>query len=106
VDTGSEDGMTQPSLDWTINDPSAVEARRSGHAEGRRRGPTLRARYLALLEATPLGLTDHQAGMVLDALSTTIGARRMEIMDAEPGRIVSKGRVVAGRTSRTIWGLA
>lgn len=85
--------------------PSAIEARRDGHRVGRAVGTTLRDRYVALLRANG-PLTDHEAGAALGALSTTVGARRMELMDARPGCIVAVGRVKVGRASRVRWALA
>ena len=93
--------MTQLGLTFTA--PSAVQARRSGHRIGREKGPTLRALYVALLKADPEGLTDHQAALVLGVLSTTVGARRKELMDADPTCIESVGRVRVGAASRTRW---
>lgn len=95
--------MTQPSLDALFTVPSAVQARRYGHRIGREKGPTLRALYVALLKADPEGLTDHQAALVLGVLSTTVGARRKELMHADPTCIEAVGRVKAGAASRTRW---
>lgn len=96
-------GMTQ----LTMTYPSAVESRRSGLRRARQTGETLRERYLALLEAHPEGLTDHDAAARLGVLSTTAGARRLELMAARPGLIEACGRVAQPNTvSRTRWRVA
>lgn len=83
--------------------PSAIEARRDGHRVVRARGVTLRDRYVALLRANG-PLSDHEAGALLGVLSTTAGARRLELMAADPGCIEAVGRVAsAGGASRTRW---
>lgn len=95
--------MTQLTMQY----PAAVEARRSGLRRARQTGETLRERYLALLEAHPDGLTDHDAAARLGVLSTTAGARRLELMAARPGLIETAGRVAQPHTvSRTVWRLA
>lgn len=94
--------MSQPDL---FTSPLAIQARRSGLAEGRRLGATLRERYVDLLKAHG-PLTDHEAGALLGALSTTVGARRKELMAALPSCIEAVERVVvpaASRASRTRW---
>lgn len=87
----------------TMQYPSAVVSRRSGLRRARQIGETLRERYVALLrERGPL--SDHDAAAVLGVLSTTVGARRKELMDAQPGCIEAIGRVrQAYGVSRTAW---
>jgi hypothetical protein len=95
--------MTQLSMTY----PSAVVSRRSGLRRARQTGATLRDLYLALLEAHPQGLTDHEAAALLGVLSTTAGARRGELMAARPGLIEACGRVAQPHmVSRTVWRLA
>lgn len=94
--------MTQQSMDALFSSPSAVQARRSGHRVGQRMGETLRARYVAFLQAHG-PCSDHEAAAVLGVLSTTVGARRKELMDADPTCIEAVGRVKAGAASRTRW---
>lgn len=96
--------MTQPSLDALFSAPSAVQARRSGHRVGLAQAPTLQARYKALLASFPCGLTDHAAAAHLGVLSTTVGARRIELIESGVP-IVAVGRVKAGRASRCVWRL-
>jgi hypothetical protein len=89
--------------------PSAVVSRRSGLRRARHAGETLRERYLALLAKYPDGLTDQDAASLLGPhmLSTTVGARRKELMTAQPGLIESCGRVTQPNTvSRTKWKLS
>lgn len=88
--------------------PSAIEARRSGLRVGRRLGETLREKYLAVLRANPAGVTDHQAAALLGVLSTTVGARRQELIEADPEHpcIVAVGRVRVGDRSRAVWRMA
>lgn len=92
--------MTQLTMQY----PTAASARLSGLRSARRTGQTLREQYAALLrERGPL--SDHEAGAILGKLSTTIGARRLELMAADPGCIEPVGRVAVdgGGTSRTSW---
>ncbi len=102
---GESDSMTQLSMTY----PAAVVARRSGLRRARKSGETLRARYLALLERYPDGLTDQDAALLLgpQMLSTTVGARRGELMASRPGLIEAAGRVAQPNTvSRTVWKIA
>ena len=87
----------------TMQDPSAAVSRRSGLRRARQVGETLRERYVALLrERGPL--SDHDAADALGVLSTTVGARRLELMAAMPGCIESVGRQPqAHGVSRTVW---
>lgn len=87
----------------TMQYPSAVVSRRSGLRRAREVGQTLRERYAALLrERGPL--SDHDAAAVLGVLSTTVGARRLELMAADPGCIESAGRAPQPYgVSRTTW---
>lgn len=87
----------------TFQTPSAVVSRRSGLRRARQVGETLRERYVALLQKRG-PLSDHDAAAALGVLSTTVGARRIELMAADPGCIESAGR--ASRpygVSRTCW---
>lgn len=91
--------MTQLALSY----PSAVASRRSGLRAARQTAPTLRERYTALLRERG-ALSDHEAAALLGKLSTTIGARRIELMDADPGCIEPAGRLMGpGGVSRTAW---
>ena len=83
--------------------PSAVVSRRSGLRRARQMGETLRERYATLLrDRGPL--SDHEAAAVLGVLSTTVGARRLELMAAAPGCIESVGRKPQPNgVSRTSW---
>lgn len=87
----------------TMQYPSAVVSRRSGLRRAREVGQTLRERYRALLrERGPM--SDHDAAAVLGVLSTTVGARRIELMAADPGCIESAGRQSQPYgVSRTCW---
>lgn len=87
----------------TMQYPSAVVSRRSGLRRARQVGETLRDRYKALLQASG-PLSDHEAAAVLNVLSTTVGARRKELMDAIPGCIEAVGRMAQPHgVSRTRW---
>ena len=87
----------------TMQSPSAVVRRRSGRRRARQAGQTPRERARALLQARG-PLSDHDAAAVLGVLSTTVGARRLELMAADPGCIESAGRVPQPYgVSRTCW---
>lgn len=89
-------------MQLTMQYPAAASARLSGLRSARRTGQTLRERYKSLLrERGPF--SDHEAGSLLGKLSTTIGARRLELMAADPGCIEPVGRVVVGDRSRAVW---
>jgi hypothetical protein len=87
----------------TMQYPAAVRSRRSGLRRARRVGETLRERYAQLLrDRGPL--SDHDAAAALGVLSTTVGARRSELMAARPGCIESAGRQAQPYgVSRTVW---
>lgn len=66
----------------------------------------MRALYVAMLQAHPLGLSDHAAAALIggSVLSTTVGARRIELIEAGVP-IVAVGRVKVGKASRCVWRL-
>jgi hypothetical protein len=111
--------MTTPCLPGMFSDPEPAPmeshpalnepaiARTSGRHRAGEIGGTLRDRYRELLIAEG-PLTDHAAAARMGVLSTTVGARRLELMEELPGCIEAVGRermvFAQGRAvSRTTW---
>ncbi len=85
--------------------PQAAHASRAGAEDAAPRAMSQVVRYLALLKASPRGLTDAEAAQRLGIERTSVNARRAVLVKA--GLVYSDGfrkRTTNGRNNRnTVW---